>query len=348
MKKLILAVIAAALPGLSAAADFADLQRLDARQVMAAETVPASRPIQIANPDDPALTAPCAETLRPGAPYDAAGFKAALDKALKSRALDAEALGDFFFKDDIPAILAGKFGVEGLYLNDCALTAAISKSMEKPVNFFMISGGGHSSYGGMVLYRGDIFAEGFYRNRQGGVEVSYAARRKYNNKELMTRQPWFEWDPAAKAFRPHAGGASQRIARHAAAAQGSADYLWLYRGTNEKYSYPENALPTVNTFAFDGLGAVFTTPDYGAAKNWAGPVVLSSRIPLAGLAAATGQDDPGIGGIPRLYVGMEFDYVEAAFAYKAGEKNNLFIDNLQGRCRVEGKGDAPSVAEVCR
>lgn len=347
MNKILLTILMACLAGTAGAAGFGDLQALRAAGI-SGKTVPASRPMQIVNPDGPEITAPCAVKLRPGTPYDAAGFKAALDKALRSRALDAEALGDFFFKDDIPAMLAGTFGLEGLYLNDCALTAAINNSMEKPDNFFMLSGGGHSSYGGMVLYRGDIFAEGFYRNRQVGVEVSYAARRKYNNKELMSRQPWFEWDPAAKTFKPHAGGASQRIARHAAAAQGSADSLWLYRGTNEKYSYPENALPTVNTFAFDGLGAIFTTSDYKAAKTWAGPVVLSSRIPLVSLAAATGQDDAAIGGIPRLYVGIEYDYVEAAFAYKAGEKNNLFFDNLQGRCRVEGKGDAPSVAEVCR
>lgn len=346
MKKILLTILLAGLSGSAGAADFRDLQALRAAG-MGGGTAPASR-IQIVNPDDPELSAPCAHALRPDAPYDAAGFKAALDKALKSRALDAEALGDFFFKDDIPAMLAGTFGVEGLYLNDCAVTAAINKSLEQPSYFYMVSGGGHSSYGGMALYRGDIFAEGFYRNRQVGVEVGFAARRKYDNKELMTKQPWFEWDPAAQAFRPHAGGASQRIARHAAAGQGSSEALWLYRGTNEKYSYPENALPTVNNFAFDALGAIFTTPDYKAAKNWAGPVVLSSRIPLAALAAATGQDDPAIGGIPRLYVGIEFDYVEAAFAYKAGEKSNLFFDNLQGRCRVEGKGDAPSVTEVCR
>lgn len=346
MRKLLALALLAGQAGTAGALALGDLQTLRADGI-GGETVRVSR-VQIASPDDPELSASCGHTLRPDAPYDAAGFKAALDKALKSGALDAEALGDFFFKDDIPAMLAGTFNVDGLYIDDCDLTAAINKSMEQPDYFYIVSGGGNSAYGGMALYRGDIFAEGFYRNRKAGVEAGLAARRKYSNKEMMARQPWFEWDPAAKAFKPRAGGASQRIARHAAAGQGSDDYLRLYRGTTEKYAYAENALASMNVFAFDGFGAIFTTPDYRAATTWAGPVVLSSRLPLASLAAATGQADPAIGGIPRLYVGIEYDYVEAAFVYKAGEKSNLFFDNLQWRCRVEGKGDAPSVTEACR
>ncbi len=345
MKRIMMAVIMAVMAG---AADFQDLQRLRASG-LAGIAVPAvkSDGIQIADPDGPGASGSgaCSETLSPDAPYDTAAFQAGLEIALRDRTLDADALGDFFFNWDIPKILNGSMRLSELYLNDCSLTKAINASMTKPAQIFMLTMGGHSSWGGMVLYMGDIFAEGFYRNRSGGVEVGFAARRKYTSKEILTKQPWYEWDAAKKAFTPHVGGAALRLGKHAAAVQGSRSDLLLYRGTNEKYSVKENVLATINTFAFDPFGAIFTTPDYQAAKNWANPVVLSSRIQFRDLADAVSADDPNLG-VPKLYVGVEFGYVEAAFLYRAGDKQNLFMDNLTDKC-IKAPAKGP-ITEICR
>ncbi|MFA6434219.1 MAG: hypothetical protein WCW52_05940 [Elusimicrobiales bacterium] len=302
------------------------------------------------NPDaETTIDTGCNEVLSAGAPYDAATFKAALEKALQSKALDADALSNFLFKSDIEQIQDGSFDIGVMSFDDCNLTKAINMSLTKPAMLYPLTGNGTRYFGGLSLYNGDIYAEGFYRSRKDGVPGTLYPRRKYSAAELLTRQPWFEWD--GKAFTPHAQGASLQLIKRLSGSQGSVGYIDLYRGTREQYTDAGAALATINEFNFDSHGGVFTTPDYSAARNWANPVVLSSRIPIRDLVDAALQNNPDLGNIPSLYIGIEYEYIEPVFLYNPGDKRNLFFDNINDRCVVRDPGKlsyAGPIKKTCK
>ncbi len=333
------------------AADFSELQRLSASAIAGMENMAPAARVVVDDPDAVDGDAACGETLSHNAPYGPAAFKAALERALRSKVLDAEALADFVFPEDIKKISDGSFSIGALSFEDCSLTRDINASLTKPVMLYGLTGNGKTYFGGMALYKGDIFVEGFYRNRISGVGEALYPRRKYSAREILTRQPWFEWTGKTKTFTTHTQGAALRLIRHLSVKQGPDAYVTLHRGTNEQYADAQTALSGINTFAFDSYGGVFTTPDYHAAKNWASPVVLSSRIPMRELADAASQNDPAFDNMPSLYIGIEYTYVEAAFLYKAGATRNLFFDNIYGKCVVVDP-DKPrptgAITEICR
>lgn len=279
----------------------------------------------------------CHETLNPNAPYTPAilirELTAALNQAALNKTFETENFRDLLFADDATVAASGNLKPEILEGDSCSLVRAINESLKKPSHFYWLTGNGRTSFGGMALYRGDVFAEGFYRNRSSGVDGSLFARKKYGKEELLERQPWFEWSAQSKQFIPKLESPAPRIFSHLIQNQNS-EQLTLYRGTNTKFADKRTALATLNTFMFGtDFGGLFTTPSRSAAKGWASPVLLTTRISPKSLIAPSEKSSP-------VYVGVEFGYVEIAFLYKAGDTSNLLFDNLIDTCIVREKAQA--------
>jgi hypothetical protein len=276
-------------------------------------------------------------TLHKDAPYSVQEFRtalvAALNNAAQTKVYGEEPFRDMLFASDVTSVLNGTLNSDFLGSDDCSLIRHINESMTKPSFFFWLTGNGKQADGGMTLYKGDVFAEGFYRCRAAGVPQQIFARRKYNNTELMTQQPWLEWDRAARKFLPKIGNPATRVLQHLSREQG-ADFLTLHRGTDIFNSKKEDILANTTPF-FEKYGAIFTTPSFDAAKTWANPVIVSAKLnPSAFLNAAT-VPNPSRGGIPAIYVGIEYDYIEIAFLFSPGDRNNLFMDSISAKCVTE-------------
>ncbi|MEN9529585.1 MAG: hypothetical protein RI932_1458 [Pseudomonadota bacterium] len=307
---------------------------------------------KIDNPDG--RQTPCHETLQRNAPYTpellTQQLTAALNQAATSKVFEPENFRDLLFSSEVDLAARGALKSE-LFLGDhCNLIRAINKSLTEPSHFYWLTGNGRTSFGGMALYKGDVFAEGFYRNRASGVEGSLFERKKYELEELMNKQPWFEWNAQTKKFSPRLGSPGARLVAHISADQGM-NAVTLHRGTNVKYSDKMSALGTLNSFLFGkNLGGIFSTPDYDAAKGWSNPVVLSSRINPKTLLEALTPQKADSNKTATVYAGVEFDYVEVAFLYSAADKTNLFFDNVVSKCVVPEKaqGADSAYASSCK
>ena len=307
---------------------------------------------KISNPD--AKQSPCHEIINPKAPYTPEIFveqlTSAMNQAAAGKIFEKENFRDMLFADDIESAARGTLKQDILRGDSCSLVRAINESMSKPSHFYWLTGNGRTSSGGLAIYKGDVFAEGFYRNRAAGVEGSLFPRRRYNQEELLGRQPWFEWNSQSKKFSPRLGSPATRILTHISSEQGSNAFT-LYRGTNSKYTDKGAALATLNSFPFGvNTGGIFSTSSYEKAKGWANPVLLTSRInPKILQDAFTSQKMENRKTAP-VYVGIEFDYVEIAFLYSPGDQENIFFDNVTSKCVVSEKaqGSEASLAASCR
>lgn len=307
---------------------------------------------KIDNPDG--RQSPCLETLNPKAPYTPEvliqQLTAAMNQAALSKTFESENYRDFLFSDDVGSVTRASLKSEVLNGDACSLVRSINESMTKPSHFYWLTGNGRTSFGGMALYKGDVFAEGFYRNRAAGVEGSLFARKKYSQEELLNRQPWLEWSPQSKKFTARLGSPASRIINHIADEQG-ANALTLHRGTNTKFADKSTALATLNSFLFgNNKGGIFSTPSYTDAKGWANPVVLSSRVNPKTLMEAASPQRADNQKSPAVYVGIEFGYVEIAFLYEPGDKSNLFFDNIVSKCVVSDRaqGTDANFAAACK
>jgi hypothetical protein len=305
----------------------------------------------IVDPD--AKQSPCHEIINPKAPYTpeilVEQLTSALNQAATSNTFEKENFRDFLFADDVETAAKGRLKKDILGGNSCALVRAINESMNKPSHFYWLTGNGRTSYGGMAIYKGDVFAEGFYRNRSTGV-VGPFSRKRYSQEELLDRQPWFEWSAQSKKFAARIGSPATRLMTHISSEQGSNAFT-LYRGTNSKYSDKVAALATLNSFLFSSnTGGIFSTPSYEKAKGWANPVVLTSRINPKILLDAFAQQKSDNQKTAAAYVGIEFDYVEFAFLYSPGDTKNIFFDNVTNKCVVSDKaqGSDASFATSCQ
>ncbi|MEN9808822.1 MAG: hypothetical protein RLZZ488_389 [Pseudomonadota bacterium] len=300
----------------------------------------------VVNPDAPQV---CTEKLDKDAPYSAGEFKKklveAFHKAVKSGNLREENLRDFLFADEVEAALKGQLEIS---IDDCALTRTINESLTKPSYFYWLSGNGRTTEGGMTLYKGTVYAEGFYRCRAAGVTSAIFPRRAYNLKELMTQQPWLEWNKETRSFNARVGSPVARIVQAIQEDQGN-NSITLHRGTNTVYSAKEKALATANSFRFGDFGGIFTTPSYEAAKGWANPVVLSAKIDPGDFIKAATTANPDKGDVPSIYVGIEYSYPEIAFLYEAGDSSNLFFNSIRAKCVTEkAQGADKNFAQPCK
>ncbi|MEY3902588.1 MAG: hypothetical protein RL189_1894 [Pseudomonadota bacterium] len=300
----------------------------------------------VVDPDTPQV---CKFKLEKNAPYTTAEFKKklaeAFNKAAKSGILKEENLRDFLFADEVAAALKGQLT---LTIDDCALTRTINESVTKPSYFYWLTGNGRTTDGGMTLYKGAVYAEGFYRCRAAGVSGTIFPRRAYSLSELMTQQPWLEWNKETREFTAKIGSPAARIAQVILEEQTSSA-ITLHRGTNTTYSSKEKALATANNFRFGEFGAIFTTPSYEAAKGWANPVVLTAKINPSDFIKSATKPNPDRGNVQSIYVGIEYGYPEIAFLYAAGDKNNLFFDSNTRKCVTEkAKGADKKFAPPCK
>jgi hypothetical protein len=275
---------------------------------------------------------------------------AAFNDAASSGTFETENFRDFLYSNDVKTASKGTLRWESFAGDECNLIRTINESLKNPVYFFWLTGDGLNSFGGMSLYKGDVFAEGFYYNRSRGVEGNLFPRRAYNLSELQNKQPWFEWDSSTKKFSARLGSPAQRILGHIKNDQGR-ESVTLYRGTDTTFSNKASALASLNSFTFgNSLGGIFTTPSYETAKGWASPVVLTSIINLKDIYSSMMSVPKSSIKTPGVYVGIEFGYVEIAFLYSAGDENNLFFDNLRAKCVVleKAKGADSAFAPPCK
>jgi hypothetical protein len=296
----------------------------------------------------------CHETLSPKAPYTPEvllqQLTLAMNQAASSRTFESENFRDLLFSSEVEGASKGALKSDSLQGDTCSLVRDINASMTKPTHFYWLTGNGRTSFGGMALYKGDVFAEGFYRNRSSGVQGALFSRKAYGPEELFLKQPWFEWNSQSKKFIAKLGNPSERILSHVVREQGGTS-LMLHRGTTVKFAEKTSALATLNSFPFGAsLGGIFSTPSFEDAKGWASPVVLSSRLELNQLSGSTLPVQSGNEKIPALYAGIEFNYVEVAFLYAPRDKNNLFFDNVVAKCVVSDKaqGNESSFAPPCK
>ncbi|MCA2958832.1 MAG: hypothetical protein IOD12_01175 [Silvanigrellales bacterium] len=290
--------------------------------------------------DSPEGTPECNDALDANAPYDAPTLGKALTEAMNVASQKGgwteENFKDLLFNTEVQKASRGELTVDSFFLDPCYTHASINTSMKKPVVIFSLSAGARISNGGIAIYKGHVFAEGFYRNRNVGVDGSLYPRRKYDAKELLTQQPHFIWQQAEKRFVPALGKASETLAK-ILIAESKTGTVELHRGTNMKYSDPKVALATLNNFPFGTFGGIFTTPEFEAAKRWSSPVVLSTSFSKDAFLSAVTNSDANFENAPSVYVGVEHDYVEAAFLYKPGSSTNLFFDNVKKKCAVKAK-----------
>jgi hypothetical protein len=310
-----------------------------------------TKSITVMNPDDPGFSA-CNETLRKDAPYTTKEFgeklTSALNSGAKTKIFSGENIRDFLFADNVAAAMSGTLTAESLHFNDCDMTRFINESLTKPSYFFVLTGNGSNTFGGMTLYKGDVFAEGFYRNRSSGVQEQLYPRRAYSATEIMTQQPWLEWNSSSRSFTPKVGSPAVRIAQHIQKEQG-ADFATFHRGTNVKYSDKAKALASLNNYPFGNFGGIFTTPSFEAAKGWASPVVLSAKIDPSEFFKKITVASPERGNLPGVYIGIEYGYPEIAFLYAPGDKNNMFFDSITMKCVTDkAQGADVGFAEKCK
>lgn len=296
----------------------------------------------------------CHEIINPKAPYTpeilVEQLTRALNQAATSKTFEKENFRDLLFADDVETAAKGKLNPEILGGNSCTLVRAINESMNKPAHFHWLTGNGRTSAGGMAIYKGDVFAEGFYRNRSVGVDGSLYPRKRFSQEELLGRQPWFEWSSQSKKFAARLGTPAARLMAHISSEQGLNAFT-LYRGTNAKYADKRAALATLNSFLFSSdTGGIFSTPSHEKAKGWANPVVLTSRINPNILLNVFAQQKSDNQKSAAAYVGIEFDYVEFAFLYSPGDTENIFFDNVTSKCIVSDKalGSDVSFASSCQ
>ncbi len=154
--------------------------------------------------------------------------------------------------------------------------------------------------GGLVVFKGDVFPEGYYRSQASFL----------NLKGLMTEAPWFEWSRASKSFAAKKSGSPERILKSMFELRGeSLSTFTLYRGSSvdDVIAPPLNRDPYKSGVSEYQQVMHFSSPSVNTALVWSRPVVWSSEIPRQELLDAVRNTEPVV------YVGFEYNYPEIAF-----------------------------------
>lgn len=235
---------------------------------------------------------------------------------------------------DDPAVTASDFIDRGLFIPRSELEERITASMRVPQAFTFSDRSGL----GFILFRGDVFQEGYFRRARvmaapGGARPSTA--------ELAQRQPWLEWDVSAREFRARTTGAQERIL------SGLPERVTLYRGGDAEEADLIAAATKLRRRARAGdpsrvavlarkyLGlsrgdrdAVFTSIAEETGRRWARPALLSSEVSRRALLELSRRGS--------LFVGFEYEHMEVAFTL--GEAVDAFF---RGACVVEAIAERP-------
>ncbi|QDK37715.1 hypothetical protein [Bdellovibrio sp. NC01] len=147
--------------------------------------------------------------------------------------------------------------------------------------------------GGSVLFHGNIFAEGYFRQTRLGKPQATAP----STQSLIETQTWFQWDggkfteqktlPQIELLRPFIKDG----------------FVTLYRGLNREQvqqmkSAKAGAAQSLNELFPANRDALFFTPDYESARKWSKGYVAEIKVAVEDLK--------------NIYTGIEYDYVEVA------------------------------------
>ena len=192
---------------------------------------------------------------------------------------------------------------------------------------------GRTAWGGMALFRNDVFPEGFYRTRASSSVAPHSLdKAQYSGKDfaLLFEQPYFRWNGQSHDF--HLGdkddNANTRLIDHLIAQSGPQVDLW--RGTQAAYDSVDVILTVgddgryragaMSTFG-DDFGSVMTTPDRTAAEGWASPALLRFSFAADELKAMAREG--------LLYAGIEYEYLEIALLYDRDPSKARGQDSLR-------------------
>lgn len=296
---------------------------------LTAATGPAPRGLPLGAWSFPASTpvGPVAAAAAPSGESLVRSLSEAVARCIEARpesddALLADKLASFVFTDTARDFVAAVRRGERPLLSEIDATSlgeAFATGGDKPVHTHMLTTNGRSSWGGVAVFRKDLFPEGFYRTRAlGNVAPGMLAKDAYQGEKasLLFEQPYFRWQGGEYAFVLGDPGdnAALRLVEHLAPDDDAPITLW--RGTSEAYDTSEELLTrgagglyaagSMSGFG-EGLASVMTTPDRGAAEQWAHPTLVRFDF--------TGQELRQLAHEGLLYAGIEYDYLELALLY---------------------------------
>lgn len=165
----------------------------------------------------------------------------------------------------------------------------ITQSYRKPAPFYNKV---NQRAGGVALFHGSIFAEGYYRTHPDAI------------RNLMTRQTWLEWNPQKRTFTSRRGNPAPLLTRPYV----RDGKIRLYRGLSDRnlqmlFTARDGGPAEINAI-FERRDALFFSPDRNVMSKWATDgryieITLDARY------------------LGEVYAGIEYDYVEVALLPEA-------------------------------
>ncbi len=248
----------------------------------------------------------------------------------------ADKLASFVFTDTTRDFVAAVRRGEHPLLSEvspAALERGLTGETSRPSFVHMLSMNGRTAWGGMALFRNDVFPEGFYRTRASSSVAPHSLdKTQYSGKDfaLLFEQPYFRWNGQCHDF--HLGdkddNANTRLIDHLIAQSGPQVDLW--RGTQAAYDSVDEILivgddgryraGAMSTFG-DDFASVMTTPDRTAAEGWASPALLRFSFAADELKAMAREG--------LLYAGIEYEYLEIALLYDRDPSKARGQDSLR-------------------
>lgn len=147
--------------------------------------------------------------------------------------------------------------------------------------------------GGSVLFHGNIFAEGYFRQTRLGKPHTTAP----STQSLIETQTWFQWD--GKRFTEQKSLPQLELLRPFI----KDGFVTLYRGLSGEQAQQMKSAKGGTAQSLKELfpanrDALFFTPDYESARKWSKGYVAEIKIAVEDLK--------------NIYTGIEYDYVEVA------------------------------------
>lgn len=210
-----------------------------------------------------------------------------------------EDLDSFFDSESVSALRRGSESDfwESFQMN-VPLQWGLERSAVSPVHLTR-SGPSGIPRGGLVVFKGDVFPEGYYRSRASFLSL----------KSLMSEAPWFEWNETTRKYTPKKSGSSEQILSSMFQLRGSGSTFTLYRGSGveDVIAPPLSRDPYRSGESEYQQVMYFSSPSLNTALVWSRPAVWSAEIPRQELLDAVRLTEPVV------YVGFEYAYPEIAF-----------------------------------
>lgn len=150
--------------------------------------------------------------------------------------------------------------------------------------------------GGSVVFHGNIFAEGYFR------ELKLAEKEgELTTKDLIKMEPWLQWHPDTQAYTLERGHMQDALLKPYVKNGKIKIYRGLAAHQMDQIKRLQAGDKTALAELFSGThDAMFFTPDLFAAKKWADGYYIEITLNEAD--------------IENLYAGIEYNYIEIAMA----------------------------------